>query len=105
MDMSEYQYKAAQTAIYPKDKGIEYVALGLVNEAGEFAGKVKKIIRDGPDAITHDALVAELGDTLWYLAQAATELSIDLSAVARGNVEKLASRAERGVIGGAGDDR
>jgi len=41
----EYQDWTDSTAIYPEDKALEYVALGLVNEAGEFAGKVKKILR------------------------------------------------------------
>ena len=44
---TEYQRKAAETAIFPKEKALEYLALGLTSEAGEVAGKVKKIIRDG----------------------------------------------------------
>ena len=42
--MNEYQADMAHTAIY-KDK-IIYPLFGLVNEAGEVAGKVKKIMRD-----------------------------------------------------------
>ena len=42
--MNEYQADMAHTAIY-KDK-IIYPAFGLVNEAGEVAGKLKKIMRD-----------------------------------------------------------
>lgn len=108
MDFNEYQERAKETAIYPLDRGLEYVTLGLVSEAGEFAGKVKKIIRDDGGEITyerHEELAAELGDVLWYVAQTATEVGLSLSEVAQGNLHKLSSRAERGVIGGSGDNR
>lgn len=108
-EMSQwYQFDAYQdftddTAIYPEDKGLEYTALGLASEAGEFAGKVKKWIRDGKK--DDDALVAELGDVLWYVAQAAAAMGVHLSDVAKVNVYKLKSRKERNVLGGSGDDR
>lgn len=99
----EYQDWTDSTAIYPEDKALEYVALGLVNEAGEFAGKVKKIIRG--DKVSQEALAAELGDVLWYLARACTELEVYMSDVAQGNVDKLTDRKERDVIRGDGDNR
>ena len=42
---------------------------------------------------------------LWYVAQIASELNLDLSNVAQGNLDKLADRAKRGKIKGNGDDR
>lgn len=102
-DMDSYQDFTDDTAIYPEDKGLEYTALGLASEAGEFAGKVKKWIRDGKK--DDDALVAELGDVLWYVAQAAAVMGVHLSAVAKVNVDKLKSRKERNVLGGSGDSR
>lgn len=103
-EFDAYQAFTDQTAIYPTDKGLEYVALGLASEAGEFAGKIKKIIRDGtvPD---HDALAAELGDVLWYVARAAEELEFYLSDVVKMNVDKLESRLSRNALGGSGDNR
>lgn len=98
-----YQDFTEQTAIYPADKGLEYVALGLASEAGEFAGKVKKWIRDGKK--DNDALIAELGDVLWYVARAAAELEVYLSDVAQANREKLLDRSSRNVIKGEGDNR
>ena len=44
-----YENLAGQTAIFPKDRALEYLALGMTSEAGEVAGKVKKLIRDGAD--------------------------------------------------------
>ena len=41
-----YERLAKTTAIYPKEKALEYLALGLTSEAGEVASKIKKIIRD-----------------------------------------------------------
>ena len=52
-----------------------------------------------------EALSKELGDVLWYLAQLATELDLDLDEVAQANLEKLLSRQRRGVLSGSGDDR
>jgi NTP pyrophosphatase (non-canonical NTP hydrolase) len=57
------------------------------------------------DAEVVQALRLELGDVLWYVAQLATELELDLADIATANLEKLASRAARDVLGGDGDDR
>ncbi len=102
-EFDAYQDFTDETAIYPPEKGIEYTALGLASEAGEFAGKVKKAIRDNQWDL--DAMAAELGDVLWYVARAAAELDIHLSDIAKENIDKLKSRKERGKIGGNGDDR
>jgi NTP pyrophosphatase (non-canonical NTP hydrolase) len=85
-----------------------YPTLGLTNEAGEVAGKIKKIFRDKAGEFSpaeREALKGELGDVLWYLAQVCTELEISLDEVAKHNLEKLFSRQERGKIGGGGDNR
>ncbi len=42
---------------------------------------------------------------LWYVAQLATELELDLEQIAQGNLDKLLSRQQRGVLSGSGDDR
>lgn len=108
IEFDDYQRAAQRTAQYPKELGLYYTALGLASEAGEFAGKVKKVMRDSNGEVTKEmkeALVAELGDCAWYVAMAAKELGAPLSRVARLNLEKLASRKKRGVIGGSGDAR
>ncbi len=90
------------------DHPIVYPTLGLANEAGEVAGKVKKIFRDKGGEISEadrQALKQELGDVLWYLAQICTELNLTLEEVAEANLEKLFSRLERNQIRGDGDNR
>lgn len=109
MKFSEYQQKSRRTAAYPSiGHSVIYPTLGLVNEAGEVAGKIKKIFRDKAGQISEtdrQALQAELGDVLWYLAQMATELNLSLDEIAEHNLEKLLDRQQRGVIGGEGDNR
>src|ERR1043165_1535803 len=109
MDFNEYQIKSRATAKYPAiGHAVIYPTLGLVNEAGEVAGKIKKIFRDKSGEIneeTREALKAELGDVLWYVAQVATELQLSLDEVAEYNILKLYDRLERGKIGGEGDNR
>lgn len=109
MDFKDYQTKSRKTAKYPPiGHPVIYPTLGLTNEAGEVAGKIKKIFRDKNGVIgssEREALKGELGDVLWYLAQVCTELDLSLDEVAGHNIEKLYSRLERGKIGGDGDNR
>ena len=108
-DLNDYQRQSRKTwNLIHTDHPIVYPTLGLVNEAGELAGKVKKIFRDRNGQINdadRDALKYELGDVLWYMAQIATELDLSLQEVAEANLEKLFSRLERGTIHGDGDYR
>lgn len=119
MEFNEYQEKASKVAIYPscaiivegnKARRAEYIypAIGLSDEAGEVAGKIKKIIRDKHGVLNADdkkALTKELGDVLWYLSELAQTLGIKLDDVAAQNIDKLYDRKERGVLKGSGDDR
>lgn len=109
MNFKEYQKRAADTALYPNvGENYMYPALGLAGEAGEISNKVKKIERDFGGKITDEVremVKAEMGDLLWYMAQLASELGLDLETIATENIEKLASRKERGVLGGNGDLR
>jgi NTP pyrophosphatase (non-canonical NTP hydrolase) len=109
MDFNEYQTKSRATAKYPAiGHAVIYPTLGLVNEAGEVAGKIKKVFRDKEGQITpetREALKAELGDVLWYLAQTCTELELSLGEVAEANLTKLLDRQARGKIQGDGDNR
>ena len=98
-----YQAQAWTTNCYPAEQMTACLVAGLASEAGEVAGKFKKALRDGGDA--RQAMVAEIGDVLWYCACLARECGVSLEMVARANLEKLADRQQRGVIGGSGDER
>lgn len=106
---SAYQRKAARTGgAVEVNHPIVYPTLGLANEAGEVAGKVKKIFRDRSGEVTdadRHALTLELGDVLWYLAELCTQLGIDLADVAAANIAKLEDRTARGALAGDGDYR
>lgn len=104
-NFDDYQQWTRTTAIYPDQHNLTYTTLGLASEAGEVAGKVKKILRDGDSDELRDAAVAELGDVLWYLARVSDELGVDLSWLAVTNRVKLESRLERDKLQGSGDNR
>jgi len=108
VELSEYQRLSRRTAEYPREAWLAYPALGLAGEAGEVAEYAKKAIRDDGGTVGEErcaAMAKELGDVLWYVAQLATELELDLDEIAKQNLEKLFSRQARGVLSGDGDDR
>jgi NTP pyrophosphatase (non-canonical NTP hydrolase) len=108
LDFAEYQRQASRTAVYDDADVVVYPALGLVSEAGEVAGKVKKVLRDDKGQFLPEKrqeIAKEIGDVLWYIAALCTDLNVDMEAVAQGNLDKLNSRLARGVLGGSGDNR
>lgn len=109
MDFKEYQEESRKTAIYKKlGENYIYPSLGLAGETGEVMEKIKKLIRDKDGVIDDEfkkEIAKELGDILWYMAQLSTEFGISFQDVAEKNIEKLASRKERGMLHGDGDNR
>ena len=109
MNLNDYQTKALRTANRRDRKNeLFHLLLGLCGEAGEIAEKTKKIIRDKDSdfqQLDKDDFTKELGDVLWHIAVLADYFDIPLEAVGQKNIEKLASRKQRGVIGGSGDNR
>lgn len=108
MDFNTYQQQAATTAVYPESAKYVYPTLGLCGEAGEVAEKIKKVIRDNGGVFTEEKkkeIIKEVGDVLWYIAALLSDLGVTMDEVAVGNLEKLFSRKERGVLNGNGDNR
>ena len=95
-----YQIGACNTAIFPKEKALEYLTLGLTGEAGEIANKVKKFIRDGASKEEYLAkrieIGYEIGDVMWYWTQGCMALGIDPNKVIDMNKEKLLARYPEG---------
>lgn len=121
MTFEKYQVEAIGTCM-PTCENFSYMFLNLVGEVGEFASKVAKHIRKGEvgiegnhlcaasdfemwDTEPEEALKYEVGDILWQLAGLCTTFGWSLEDVALMNLEKLASRKQRGVIDGDGDNR
>ena len=73
----------------------QHLALRTLNPAGEAIDLVKKHLAQG-HALDEDALIGELGDVAWYLAETAHALGVDLETVLRRNVEKLQRRYPQG---------
>lgn len=108
MNFNEYQIKAKSTDIYPSSHALDCHVFGLTNEAGEVAGKLKKVYRDNKGEFSPGIkfdIAKELGDTLWYLALTAADIGYTLEEIALMNIQKLADRKERNKIGGSGDHR
>lgn len=121
MTLNEYQEKAMKTCM-PSCDNFSYMMLNLVGEVGELASKIAKMQRSGWMNFSKDGdiepqmsfaewtdfsdeLMKEAGDILWQLAGLCKVMGWTLEDVAKGNLEKLASRAKRGVIDGNGDNR
>lgn len=98
LDLNHYQQLAGRTAGAGGDgeQRLIVAALGLAGEAGEFANLVKKRTAHGHSDITPAVLGDELGDILWYLAEAATACGLNLEDIARENIAKLRQRYPEG---------
>ena len=68
--------------------------VGLAAESGEFLEIVKKMVFQGKpwNADNREHLIIELGDVMWYVAQACMALDISFDDVIVRNVEKLEKR-------------
>ena len=105
---NEYQEKVMSTAIWPADKGLEYLSLGLAGEVGEITSIIAKAIRDNNGKFTEEKkekLFFEIGDAAYFIAALAYELGFKFEDVLVANNKKLADRQKRGVLGGDGDNR
>ena len=68
--------------------------VGLAAESGEFLEIVKKMVFQGKhwNDDNREHLIIELGDVMWYVAQACMALDISFDDVIVRNVEKLEKR-------------
>ena len=99
MTINEYQLLAMRTlnsALSQKDVLINGV-MGLCGEAGEAIDLVKKHLAQGHE-LDRDALIRELGDVAWYLAETAYALDVSLEEVLQRNIDKLRARYPEGFV-------
>lgn len=122
MELNEYQERAMSTCMASCENDA-YMLLNLVAEVGEFAGKMAKHIRKGEALMGNndfffskrigiaqgtdylEELKKEAGDIMWQIAGLCYSMGWELEDVCQANLSKLASRKERGVIDGEGDNR
>lgn len=126
LTLNEYQDKAMSTCM-PESDNLFYMLANLVGEVGEFASKAGKHMRKGKLHITttqrdeegkilhtqvwnvsdeeRHLMLSEIGDILWQTAGLAKVMGVTLEEVAEENLAKLASRKQRNVIAGDGDER
>lgn len=116
MQLNEYQARAINTCM-ASCYNISYMLFNLVGEIGELASKFAKDIRRGDAIIANnhinyftdtrdeEALKAEAGDILWQLSGLCSVMGWELEDIAQSNLDKLASRQQRNVIDGNGDNR
>ena len=73
-------------------------AVGMSAEAGEFTEIVKKMVFQGKpySEDNREHLIIELGDILWYVAQATQALGVSFNDVIETNVKKLEKRYPSG---------
>lgn len=100
----EYSYWVEGKITTKGEKRLVENTLGLVGEAGEVAEKIKKYIRDNTKVSQKD-IIKELGDVVFYATALANYFYSNLPEVLETNMDKLNSRAKRGVIKGSGDNR
>ena len=69
-------------------------AVGMSAEAGEFTEVVKKIVFQGKEPTEENLfhLKRELGDVMWYVAQACMGLDVSLDEIIEMNIDKLKAR-------------
>lgn len=119
MNALEYQDKAHDFASYGDNA--MYPALGLAEEAGEVCGKIAKFIRHNNGMTPQDAeesssplmrdevakfrtaLMSELSDVMWMVAEIATLNGLGLDEIMEYNIVKLTERRSKGLIDGSGD--
>ena len=125
MELNEYQERAISTCMNTCSN-FSYMMLNLVGEVGELASKVAKDIRKRNVSINsgvgytsemmpdmpfdkwierQEEYIKEAGDILWQLSGLCYVMGWKLDDVAQQNLNKLASRMQRGVIDGEGDNR
>jgi NTP pyrophosphatase (non-canonical NTP hydrolase) len=74
--------------------------VGINAEGGEFLEIIKKMIFQGKpwNEDNREHLIIELGDIMWYIAQATQALEISIDEVIARNVKKLERRYPEGTF-------
>ncbi len=102
LGLDEYQQFTTRTDrnTAPGTAGLGFVLLGLFGEVGGLLSALKKKQRDKDAFVAyHDVVLEELGDTLWYFANAALRAELPLSVIVQRTPAKLDDWDYRGRTG------
>lgn len=89
MKIEEYSKLALRTA--NKENAIVHACFGIAGEAGEIVDSVKKAIFHNKP-LDREALIAEIGDEMWYLNLLVNALDTTWDRVLEVNIKKLEAR-------------
>lgn len=94
--LDQYQKLCKTTAkkFKSKEKELSNWGLGLVGEAGDIAGCIKKTLFHSNDQ--RQGIKENLGDTMWYLAMICNVFGWNLEEILKENIEKLQKRYPQG---------
>lgn len=95
-NLSDYQKLCKKTAkqFHDKTKEISNWGLGIVGEAGDVAGCIKKTFFHGNNQKA--GIRENLGDTMWYIAMICNYFGWDMQEVLEENIKKLGKRYPKG---------
>jgi len=96
MNLKEYQELCKKTAqkFENKEKEILTWGLGIVGEAGDVAGCIKKTFSHNNNQ--KEGIKENIGDTLWYIAMICNYFGWDFEEILEENIEKLRKRYPEG---------
>ncbi len=102
MNIEEYNFLAIRTApdCDQLNSNLTHAALGIAGEAGEIVDTIKKVVFNGR-AFDRSALVAEIGDTVWYINLLIATLGTTWEEVLTKNIAKLEARYPTAEVTGA----
>jgi NTP pyrophosphatase (non-canonical NTP hydrolase) len=89
----EYQELAMRTCAIPasnKEERLHHAVFGLSSEAGEVSGIMQKKYQGHEVDRTH--IMKELGDALWFIAEACSACDTTMDEVMDLNIDKLRAR-------------
>lgn len=97
MEIKEFQLKSMRTLnrAISKDMQLANLCIGAFGEFSEVSEHIKKNVFHNHE-LNKDKVIEELGDTMFYVVNLASELDIDFTEVLQRNVDKLAIRYSNG---------
>lgn len=101
LGLDEYQRFTATTDKNPRPgiEGLGFVLLGLYGETGSLLAELKKKQRDSDSYVAYaESVTEELGDVLWYFANAAARAGLPLSSLAERTTATLSDWDYHGQI-------